>query len=137
MNSNLNIILKGPKGVDVTVKYKDWWPSELKYPCLYVGKSRNIKKRFALHLKRGSAQRLHNISKENNKEKPVTTSCQLRYGIEHIFKNDNSPLKLINKYVGFSYTTDFGSENQTAERFFKEDKLIGTWRPWFNIDSER
>ena len=137
LNSNLNIVLKGPKGKYVSIKYKDWWPSELTYPCLYVGKSTNIKKRFSLHLKRGSAKRLHNISDENIKEKPVTTSCQLRHGIEHIFKNEKEPLELINKSVGFSYKTDFGTENQTVDRFFEEDRLIGTWRPWFNIDSER
>jgi len=29
------------------------------------------------------------------------------------------------------------SINAIAERFFEEDRLVGTWRPWFNIDSER
>jgi hypothetical protein len=136
LNANRHIVLKGPAEKPVDVEYKDWWPSELIYPCLYVGKSTNLKKRFSLHIKRGSTQRLHEIPAGNQKQKGVTTSCQLRYGIEHIFKHHNAPLEIINESVGFSYTTDF-PENAIAERFFAEDKLIGNWRPWFNIDSER
>jgi len=40
--------------------------------------------------------------------------------------------------VGFSYSTDSpDNANAVAERFYEEDRLVGTWRPWFNIDSER
>lgn len=136
MSSNRHLVLKGPSEKLVDVELKDWWPSELRFPCLYVGKSTNIKKRFFLHIKRGSINRLHEIPDSNQKQKAVTTSCQLRYGIEHIFKKSARPLDIINQSVGFSYTTDF-SENAIAERFYTEDRLIGTWRPWFNIDSER
>lgn len=136
MNSQRNIVLKGPGGRPVDVEYKDWWPSELIYPCLYVGKSTNIKMRFSLNIKRGSPNRLHEIPETNVKQKPVTTSCQLRYGIEHIFPKAQNPLEIIEKKVGFSYSTEFGLE-QIPERFFQEDKLIGIWKPWFNIDSER
>lgn len=136
LNSNRSIVLKGPGGNPVTVQYEDWWPEELAFPCLYVGKTTNIRRRFSLHLKRGCPQQLHKPMSENQKVPPNTTSCQLRWGIEHIFPNDQSPLKIIESSVGFSYRTDFG-ENAIAERFFEEDRLIGTWRPWFNIDSER
>lgn len=61
---------------------------------------------------------------------------QLRHGIEHIFPDEQNPLELIFGSVGFSYRTDFDG-NGVAERFFEEDRLIGNWRPWFNIDSER
>ena len=61
---------------------------------------------------------------------------KLRWGIEHIFPNEKEPLNLIGSSVGFSYRTDF-EDNAIAERFFEEDRLIGGWRPWFNIDSER
>ena len=47
-----------------------------------------------------------------------------------------NPLALIESSVGFSYRTNFG-DNAIAERFFEEDRLVGIWRPWFNIDSER
>ncbi len=136
INSQRHIILKGPGGASVDVEYRDWWPDELAYPCLYVGKSTNIKKRFSLHIKRGSLRRLHMIPTTHEKQKPVTTSCQLRYGIEHIFRDAQKPLEIIEHKVGFSYNAEFGY-NQVAERFFEEDRLIGRWKPWFNIDSER
>lgn len=136
MAANRQIALKGPKGKLVNVEYRDWWPADLQYPCLYIGKSTNIKKRFALHIKRGSPNRLHDAHPESIKAKPCTSSCQLRFGIEHIFPSEQNPLQLIYKSVGFSYRTDF-PDNAIAERFFEEDRLVGIWRPWFNIDSER
>jgi len=136
LNSNRHIVLKGPRGQLVNVEYRDWWPDELSYPCLYVGKSTNIRKRFSLHIKRNCLGRLHAAHPENWKATPSTTSCQLRWGIEHIFPEEQNPLDLISKSIGFSYRTNF-EENAIAERFFEEDRLVGTWRPWFNIDSER
>ena len=136
LDSNRRIILKGPNQLPVQIQYGDWWATNTPYPCLYVGKSTNIKKRFSLHIKRGSPGRLHKINPNNTKTKPVTTSCQLRHGIEHIYPEESDPLDIILKSVGFSYNTKFG-ENATAERFFEEDRLIGHLRPWFNIDSER
>lgn len=118
------------------VEYKDWWPADLAYPCLYVGKTTNIKKRFSLHIMRGSPGRLHASPLANEKAKPRTTSCQLRFGIEHVFPSEPDPLSIIYRAVGFSYRTDF-PDNPIAERFFEEDRLVGIWRPWFNIDSER
>lgn len=134
--ANRYIVLKGPNERPVDVEFMDWWPPEIEYPCLYVGKSTNIKKRFSLHIKRKSLGRLHQIPPSNEKQKPVTTSCQLRYGIEHIFNEVPNPLDIIYRKVGFSFTTNF-PENAIAERFFTEDRLIGTWKPWFNVDSER
>jgi hypothetical protein len=134
--SNRTVVLKGPKGNRVKVEYRDWWSADLPYPCLYVGKTTNLRKRFGLHLKRRSESRLHAVHLENHKAKPNTTSCQLRWGIEHIFPNELNPLHLISESVGFSYRDDF-NDNAIAERFFEEDRLVGTWRPWFNIDSER
>ncbi len=136
MASNRTVILKGPNEVRVCVEYRDWWPKDLVYPCLYVGKSTNIRKRFGLHIKRKSLERLHAPHPEHHKATPNTTSCQLRWGIEHIFPNESNPLNVILDSVGFSYRTDF-PDNAIAERFFEEDRLVGNWRPWFNIDSER
>lgn len=134
--ANRHIVLKGPGGIPVDVEYQDWWPEELAYPCLYVGKSTNIRRRFSLHIKRGSTERLHPPHPQNWKATPNTTSCQLRWGIEHIFPDAEAPLSIIAESVGFSFRTDF-AENAIAERFFEEDRLVGIWRPWFNIDSER
>ncbi len=136
LDGNRHIILKGPNERPVDVEYKDWWPAELPNPCLYVGKSTNIKKRFSLHIKRMKKGRLHQIPRNNIKQRPVTTSCQLRYGIEHVFRENPEPLELIFDKVGFSFSTEF-PDNAIAERFFAEDLLIGTWKPWFNVDSER
>lgn len=136
LSANCHIVLKGPAGRLVDVEFKDWWPPELEFPCLYVGKSTNIKKRFSQHIMRGSVERQHPIPENNQKQRAVNTSCQVRYGIEHIFKSNDAPLDIINNKVGFSYTTHF-TENAIAERFYAEDRLIGIWRPWFNVDSER
>lgn len=136
MSSNRHVVLKGPKEQPVDVEYRDWWPAELAYPCLYVGKSTNIKNRFSLHIKRRCHGRLHEAHPKNWKVKPNTTSCQLRWGIEHVFPQESDPLAVILEHVGFSYRTDF-PDNAIAERFFEEDRLVGAWRPWFNIDSER
>jgi hypothetical protein len=136
LRSNRHVVLKGPSGQLVDVEYRDWWPKDLSFPCLYVGKSTNIKKRFSLHIKRRCPGRLHQPHPENWKATPNTTSCQLRWGIEHIFPQENDPLTVVLDRVGFSYSTDF-PDNAIAERFFEEDRLVGAWRPWFNIDSER
>lgn len=136
MAANRRIVLKGPSGLPAAVEYRDWWPPELAYPCLYVGKTTNIKSRFSLHIKRKCSGRLHGNHPESEKVTPKTTSCQLRFGIEHIFPNDQEPLRTILAFVGFSFRTDF-PDNPIAERFFEEDRLVGVWRPWFNIDSER
>jgi hypothetical protein len=136
LSGSLTLRLKGPKGNVVTVMYGDWWPKDLPYPCLYVGKSTNLRARFRLHIKNGSPGRLHDAHPEHHKAEPRTTSCQLRWGIEHVFPDELDPLTLIHQNVGFSWSTDF-RENAVAERFYAEDLLVGTWRPWFNIDSER
>ncbi|MBY5969126.1 MULTISPECIES: GIY-YIG nuclease family protein [Halomonas] len=135
LSANTEMILVGPGGKDVEIQFRDWWPSSLAFPCLYVGKTTNLKKRFSQHLKRGSKERLHEIPESSKKQKAVTTSCQLRYGIEHFFPDEELPLQLISKNVGFSY--DVMGADQIAERFYREDLLIGTWKPWFNVDSER
>ena len=134
--ANRHIVLKGPRELPVDVEYRDWWPSDLAYPCLYVGKTTNIRRRFSLHIKRKCPGRLHASHPLNWKASPKTTSCQVRWGIEHVFPREDNPLALIFDSVGFSFRADF-AENAIAERFFEEDRLVGAWRPWFNIDSER
>lgn len=136
LNGRTDITLKGPSGAPVQVKYENWWPDDVPHPCLYIGKSTNIKKRFAMHIRNGTYGRMHEKQDGNDKGLPKTTSCQLRFGIEHVFPDIGQPLELIHESVGFSYEVMSG-DNAVVERFFKEDLLIGQWRPWFNIDSER
>ena len=47
LRANRHIVLKGPREQPVDVHFMDWWPPEIEHPCLYVGKSTNIKKRFS------------------------------------------------------------------------------------------
>lgn len=136
MAANRHIVLNGPNQQPVDVEYEEGWPPELQYPCLYVGKSTNIRKRFALHIKPGSVGRLSQAHSAHVKPRPSVSSCQLRFGIEHIFPHEQDPLSLIFRSVGFSYRADF-PENAIAERFFEESRLVGVWRPWFNIEAER
>jgi hypothetical protein len=74
---------------------------------------------------RGTAGRAHEALSDNAKAKPRTTACQLRFGIEHVFRTHANPLALIDD-----------CDNAVAERFFAEDRLVGHLRRWFNIDSE-
>jgi len=60
----------------------------------------------------------------------------VRYGIEHVFRS-GSPVDIIKDNVSFGYIDWFAKTNAIAERFYLEDRLIGSWRPWFNVDSER
>lgn len=136
MAANRHIVLKGPGRKPVDVRYHNWWPSDAPFPCLYVGKATNLKRRFGQHLLRKTEGRAHQSQPGNAKAKPKTTSCQLRFGIEHVFPSEANPLGLIGRAVGFSYYDGF-SENAIAERFYAEDRLVGHLRPWFNIDSER
>ena len=136
MEADRRITLKGPRGDDVLVHYHDWWPSDAPYPCLYVGKTTDLKARFSQHLMRGITGRAHPASPNSAKVRTRNTSCQLRFGIEHVFSTEANPLTLIKESVGFSYCDEF-SDNAVAERFFAEDRLVGHSRPWFNIDSER
>lgn len=136
LQSNRDIVLKGPAGKRVHVRYQDWWPDDAPYPCLYVGKSTNLRNRFSRHLLRGIKASAHPTRQGNEKAPPRTSSCQLRSGIEHIFPHHENPLMIIDECVGFSWFDDF-PDNAVAERFFAEDRLVGHLRPWFNIDSER
>ncbi len=43
MAANRHIVLKGPGERPVDVEYRDWWPEELVYPCLYEGKTTNVR----------------------------------------------------------------------------------------------
>lgn len=136
LSGNCEISLKGPGGEWGKIVWSDWWPQELEYPCLYVGRSTNLRQRYSWHLLLNRSGRLHDIKKDNRKVKPCTTSCQVRYGIEHVFRDDD-PIELMMGNIAFSYIDWFPEDNAIAERFYLEDRLIGQWRPWFNVDSER
>lgn len=137
LGARLQIELKGPGGRWVSVEYKDWWPESLPYPCLYIGKTIKLSRRFTQHILPKFKEQLHKFTSDGHqKQKAKISTCQLRYGIEHVFRDEQEPLRLIKANVGFSWSTSL-PQNAVEERFFAEDRLIGQWRPWFNIDSER
>ncbi len=121
------------KGRKIKINYPFDKQSELPI-CLYIGKSTNIKKRLSQHiLPKIKKVKLHSYTKENCIPKKHTTACQLRYGIDGLFRNGEENFEIINKNVGFSYE----KIDDVSERFYKENEYIALYRPWFNIDSER
>jgi len=131
-----NIVLKGPGEKPVKLRYEDWFPKDAPYPCLYIGKSTNLKKRISQHLLVNDSGRIYPRTHHFEKVKPKTTSCQLRTGMEHIFPNDKNPISKIMEHVGLSLRIST-EEAAVVERFYLEDYSIGYYRPWFNLDSER
>ncbi len=141
----------------------DWFPKlKQKRYALYVGKSTDIAKRFQWHLKIKTKHKSENkdvinwraamdLKSEYTSVYSPTTSCQFRSGIELLLKNkkfntNEDFWNYVKENVSFSFLTfhndttkDKDSEKDlfVAERFYLEDYLIGTLRPWFNIDSER
>lgn len=119
----------GPNGMLEQITWD--WNLEKDRICLYIGKSTNIKKRISLHLLLGT-KRLYDGDETMLKKK--TTACQLRSGFEYLYLRNNVDLfEEIQDRIELSYTV----EPDFIKRFFYEDMLIGSWRPWFNVDSER
>ncbi|XOB41394.1 MAG: hypothetical protein ACKKMW_01540 [Candidatus Nealsonbacteria bacterium] len=135
-NAERRISLKGPKGRFFELEHKMWFPKELPYIPLYVGKTTKLKDRILKHLLISYSKRVHPKPKNYKKVKPHNTVCQLRAGIEHIFPNEKEPKSLILENIGLSFLDIFGKE-AVSERFYLEDFAIGYFRPWFNLDCER
>lgn len=99
--------------------------------CLYVGKSTNIHSRVSKHLKprtkdiwRGEEVSFH--------KKPNTVS-QLRIGIERVF---GKRFNKLTSSIAVSFVEMKGDKN-AINRFYFEERLIGTLFPLLNIDIER
>ena len=135
-NSDRKIQLKGPGNKFVELKYEIWFPAELTYIPLYVGKTTKLKSRISKHLLLKSSGRVHGKPVDYKKTKPKNSSCQLRFGIEHIFPNIEKPKDFILKNIGLSFI-EVDGENAVSRRFYLEDFAIGYFKPWFNLDSER
>ena len=138
-NSNRKIVLKGPKlgkyASHKSVNVEWILPKEDGTPiALYVGKTTNLTKRVNLHLRMGSEN--HKIV-DDNKIKAHTTSCQLRYGLDHLFRQREVPIKEILTHIGVSYEKTDETDGAVMDRFYNENFLIGLLRPWFNVDTER
>lgn len=133
MSSEKRIILSGPDKKDIFLEHKDWFPKDISYFPLYVGKTTGLARRISQHLLLDSINRVHNKSENLKKVKPKTTSCQLRAGIEQIFPNEEKILELIIENIGLSFI----KEELPDKRFYLENFAIGYLRPWLNLDCER
>lgn len=136
MTADRRVVLAGPGGSPVAAEFDAWWPEEAPFPCLYVGKTTGIRKRVSQHILLSKTNRLHQIGSDHVKVKLHNSTCQLRYGIEHIFRNEKRPVDRILNNVGLSYSPVEGHVG-VVTRFYAEDWLIGFLKPWFNLDSER
>lgn len=112
-SANLEFVVKGSQNKEYKSEYCVDNES-----ILYIGKSTSFYKRFLLH-RRPSAK----------------SGNQLFKGIKELFPKvcDEKLIEIINKNISVSYILieDF------VERFYAENKAIGDFRPWFNIDCER
>jgi hypothetical protein len=130
--------LPGPGGRRILLKLDDEWlglSTNLPLP-LYIGKNAsNISKRVGQHLCL-AAQRLLPLGNGAAKQRPPTTSCQLRAGVEHLFPREADTRALVLKNVGLSFVALHGDDH-AANRFYLEDLAVGLMRPPLNVDIER
>jgi|GEM_PF-2678078 len=130
------------------IEYQTSWFPQLENNryALYVGRSTSIYDRFLLHRYRktlrdwpvkNKPENYHDFNLHVQLYKP-TTSSQFRSGwqslVRHLtFKESEQLLK---ENVMFPYLP-ITSVDAIAKRFYLEDYLIGSLRPWFNLGSER
>ena len=129
-NLKRNFILKGPNSREISSTWD--WNLEDDYVCLYIGKKTIFKKRLGLHL----LLKTKNLyEKESNLINKKTTTCQLRSGFDFLYqkaKKENIIEELEKRILISIIEID-----DVIERFYLENYLIGHFKPWFNIDSER
>jgi hypothetical protein len=129
-NLKRNLIIKGPNGIDNNICWD--WNLEKSSVCLYVGKSYNLQKRLGLHLLLKTPNLYETQSDYLNKK---TTSCQLRSGFDYLLQS-KSNIDIV-KELSNRIDVSIIKEVDFIKRFYKEDLLIGSLLPWFNVDSER
>ena len=134
---NRKLDLAGPGSRRVEIEITDSWLNLFENEiCLYVGKNHSgIKERVGKHL-RLSSVRDHSTSFKIFNEKPVTTTCQLKRGLEELFITEPDIREVILNNVGLSFFELSGDEN-SVNRFYLEDKAIGELFPILNVDIER
>ena len=131
-----------PKEKHIIHKINWDWNLEKTPVCLYVGKSVNIMNRIKLHLEaRQLSEHWYgaDLEKYGTKEHEFlvkrTTACQLRAGIEHLYKSKKDKQGLSKRLENFAFS--FTPVEDFKERFYLEDLAIGYYAPWFNLDCER
>jgi hypothetical protein len=136
---NRVISFKGPNGRKVEVEFSDKWINQIhvdgKIP-LYVGKTADsLHKRLSLHLQLKTRRGL-SIGEKALMEERKTTSNQVRDRIERMFLDEADTRCLMLHNIGLSYVL-LNGDQESANRFYLEDRAIGEFLPLFNIDIER
>lgn len=108
---------------------------------LYVGNASNIFKRIHQHVQwpdtaSTSYKRDGTVSRIEHAG-TVNSQAQFRKPFEYLFqkKTEDERIQYLREYVGISFINT--KLHDINNHFFWEDKLIGTLRPPFNLDSVR
>jgi hypothetical protein len=111
------------------------------YIPLYIGKSSKIYDRIVSHLRwpglAGSPPLVNEFDLDTALKPNGNTVAQFLQGFEYLlrsFSPENRRIKLTEKVALSICPSGFA---QVSDRFYNEDLLIGTFRPPFNVDSER
>lgn len=117
-----NPVIVGPNGVEEEILWD--WHLDNNFICLYIGKSRNLKKRVGQHL----LMKTENLYPEKNKFiNKKTTACQLRAGFDFLYQ-DKKHINL-KQELSERVNLSFVEIKETRERFYVEDYLIGHFMP--------
>ena len=139
VNVNRKLLFKGPNQRKVNITMTDEWifhRGENEYIPLYVGKTADsISKRIGLHLQLKTMRILEN-GENAITQKRKTTSNQVRDRIDRMFLFEKDTRSLMLNNIGLSYIVLHG-DDESVNRFYLEDRLIGDLFPIFNVDIER
>ena len=103
---------------------------------MYVGKnSSSIKKRLSRHLRLSTVNEYSKLS-ATEKLKIISKAGPFRKGISKLFLKEKDIRKLIIDNVGFSYF-ELGGDENSVNRFYLENRMIGELYPILNVDIER
>lgn len=135
---NRTIVKSGPGKSEITIEIEDdlIGVNGNDSICLYIGKTAgSLQSRIGKHLKLNTI-RDHSKGETIFKEKPVSTTGQLKRGMEELFLNKTDIRDLICKNVALTYVELDGEQN-CLNRFYLENLAIGTYLRIINLDVER
>jgi hypothetical protein len=132
-----DLTLVGPGGSSVHIAFDaEWLGLAAGGPVpLYVGKTTGIRERVKQQLLIARMRSLPTGISAAKAPRP-TTSCQVRAGIDQLFRTHDDTRELVLRNVGLSYV-ELPGDGHAANRFYLEDLAIGMMRPPLNIDVER
>jgi len=135
---NRTIVKSGPGKSEITIEIEDdlIGANGNDSICLYIGKTAgSLQSRIGKHL-RLKTMRDHSRGKKIFTEETVSTTGQLKRGMEELFLNEINVRDLICKNVAVTYVELDGDDN-CLTRFYLENLAIGNCLPIINLDVER